>query len=36
MIDTTRMFSLIPGIPGRRAHTPRTSKSICTPAIDAS
>ncbi len=33
---TTRMFSLMPGIPGRRLHTPRMMRSICTPAADAS
>ena len=28
--------SNIPGMPGRRQHMPRTTRSICTPAQDAS
>ena len=30
---TTRMFSDVPGIPGRRQQIPRTSKSMETPAV---
>ena len=32
----TRMLSLTPGTPGRRQQMPRTIRSICTPARDAS
>ena len=31
----TRMFSLKPGMPGRRQQMPRTTRSICTPACEA-
>ena len=31
----TRMVSLTPAIPGRRAHVPRTQMSIGTPTADA-
>ncbi len=31
----TRMFSEMPGSPGRRQQIPRTIRSICTPAREA-
>ena len=31
----TRMCSLKPGTPGRRQQMPRTTRSICTPALEA-
>ena len=36
MIERTRMFSDSPAMPGRSAHTPRTIRSIFTPACEAS
>jgi microcompartment protein CcmK/EutM len=36
MIERTRMFSDSPGTPGRSAQTPRTIRSIFTPACEAS
>ena len=36
MMERTRMFSDSPGTPGRSAHTPRTMRSILTPAAEAS
>ena len=35
MMLRTRMFSLTPGIPGRRQQMPRTIRSMCTPACEA-
>ena len=35
MMERTRMFSDMPGTPGRSVHMPRTIKSILTPACDA-
>ena len=35
-MDRTVMFSLSPGTPGRRLHTPRTIRSIRVPAWEAS
>ena len=32
MIERTRIFSLLPGTPGRRQQIPRTIRSIWTPA----
>ena len=32
MIDLTRMFSDMPGTPGRRQQMPRMTSSTCTPA----
>ena len=35
MIERTRMFSDRPAMPGFSAHTPRTMRSILTPAAEA-
>ena len=35
MMLLTRMLSLRPGTPGRRQQMPRTTRSTCTPAIEA-
>ena len=36
MMERMRMFSVLPGTPGRRQQKPRMIRSIDTPAWDAS